>query len=462
LNPDQRDYSLGRIVYDELKRQLPDDAAQAAPATWQLAHALRARLDALGLSPVFDDLEMPLVGILAEMEQRGILIDRSLLDVLATEASAHIASLERHIYDQAGTEFNINSPAQLSDILFTRLAIKGKVRRTSGGAISTAATELEKLRDEHPIIESVLEYRELSKLKTTYIDPFPSLIGADGRIRTSYNQTGTATGRLSSSDPNLQNIPTRTELGQRFRAAFVAAPGTQLLSLDYSQLELRLVAHIAQDAVMMEAFRNGEDIHTRTASEVFGLAPAQVTKDMRRQAKVLNFGMIYGMGTLGFARAAGMSRDAAKRFIDEYFTRFAGVARYMETTKDAAFRDGYVSTLLGRRRTLPDVTSRIPQIAAQAERMAINHPIQGTGADLMKLAMIAVRRHLAQRGLTDVARMLLQVHDELVFEVPDAQVAQMAAELRALMEHVLELDVPVVVDAKAGPSWAHQTPITNQ
>jgi DNA polymerase-1 len=344
-------------------------------------------------------------------------------------------------------------------VLFTKLAIRGRVRRTSGGAPSTAAPELEKLREEHPIIDLILQYRELSKMKTTYIEPFPSLIAADGRIHTTYHQTGTATGRLSSSDPNLQNLPTRTELGQKFRAAFVADPGWQLLSLDYSQLELRLVAHIARDETMMDAFRAGEDIHTRTASEVFGLAPAQVTRDMRRQAKVLNFGIIYGMGALGFARAAGIKRDDARRFIDEYFRRFSGVAEYMERTKQEAAANGYVSTLLGRRRPLPDITSPVPQLAAAAERMAINHPIQGTGADLMKRSMIAVERHIRGSGLADRARMLLQVHDELVLEVRSNDLSSLTGSFRDIMEGVFTLDIPLLVDAKAGDNWARMTPI---
>jgi DNA polymerase-1 len=450
--PDARDYSLERVHSDVLGSALPEGPAAAACAAWRLATPLRERVSAVDMNRVMTEAEMPLIAILARMERLGIRVDTHLLKELSIIAARELAALEKSIYKKAGEEFNINSPSQLGEILFTKLGITGKVRRTAGGAPSTAAPELEKLRDEHPIIDLVLQYRELAKLEGTYIEPFPSLVAADGRVHTTYNQTGTATGRVSSNDPNMQNIPAGGELGTRFRAAFVPEPGLRLLSLDYSQLELRLVAHIAHDETMLEAFRNGEDIHTRTACEVFGIAPAQVTRDMRRQAKVLNFGIIYGMGSVGFARAAGVSRTDAKRFIDEYFVRFSGIARYMEATKQQAFEQGFVSTLLGRRRPLPDIASRIPQLAAAAERMAINHPIQGTGADLMKLAMIAISR---DRTLPKSVRMLLQVHDELVFEVHPDDIGEAAVTLASLMEGVMSLEVPIVADAKAGENWAH-------
>jgi len=460
-NPELRDYALERVAYETADRALSSEPASWPAAIWRLAPLLEDRLRTSGLTGLFADMEMPLVPVLAAMERTGIRVDTRTIDDLLTVAQHDVARLEQEIWKLAGGEFNINSPSQLADVLFTKLAIRGKVRRTSGGAPSTAAPELEKLRDEHPIVDLVLQYRELAKLKTTYIEPFPSLVGADGRMHTTYHQAGTATGRLSSSDPNLQNIPTRTELGQRFRAAFVADPGWKLVSLDYSQLELRLVAQIAHDETMLAAFRAGEDIHTRTASEVFGVAPAQVTKDMRRQAKVLNFGMIYGMGVLGFARAAGVSRDDAKRFMDEYFARFSGVARYMEQTKEEAYEKGYVSTLLGRRRPLKDIQSRIPQLAAAAERMAINHPIQGTGADLVKLAMLATDRLLRTGPLAGRARMLLQVHDELVLEARADTVGEAAAAVREAMETVYRLDVPLVVDVKTGDNWAHMEPLAD-
>ncbi len=458
-NPDMRDYALERVWYDYVSETLAVEQEAWPLALWRLWPLIAERLTSFDLMSMFTDLEMQLLPVLATMEHRGIRVDTTTISDLLKLARTTVAELERTIWKMAGGEFNINSPAQLGEILFTKLAIKGRVRRTGGGAPSTAAAELEKLRDEHPIIELILQYREMAKLKTTYIEPFPALIAADGRIHTTYRQAGTATGRLSSSDPNLQNVPTRTELGQRFRAAFVADPGWKFVSLDYSQLELRLVAHIAHDATMIEAFRAGEDIHTRTASVVFGVAQAAVTKDMRRQAKVLNFGIIYGMGVLGFARAASIGRDQAKQFIDEYFTRFSGVATYMERTKKEAYEHGYVSTLLGRRRPLPDITSRMPQLAAAAERMAINHPIQGTGADLVKSAMLAVDRHIKDNGLTDRVRMLLQVHDELVMEIRTEDVVVVTEHLRAVMEGVYHLDVPLTVDAKVGDNWSAMEPI---
>ncbi len=459
VNPEQREYELGRIAYDIAGISISDDPTDMVRAIGKLHPLMLERMRAMEVMDVFTKLEMPLVAILAAMERAGILVDTEQIDGLLTMANREVSSLEEQIYKSAGVTFNINSPSQLSDVLFTTLGLRGKVRRTGGGALSTAAAELEKLRDEHPIIELILQYRELNKLKTTYIEPFPSLVGADGRIHTTYNQAGAATGRLSSSNPNLQNIPTRTELGQRFRATFIAPPGFQLLSLDYSQLELRLVAHVAHDETMLEAFRNGEDIHTRTASEIFGVAPIAVTKDMRRQAKVLNFGIIYGMGTLGFARAAGVSRDVAKKFIEEYFARFPGVARYMEETKQSAFEKGYVTTLMGRRRPLPDIRSTMPQLQAQSERMAINHPLQGAGADIVKLAMVAVDAQIQQLGSTSGVRLLLQVHDELVLEVPEGSLPALAHDIARTMEQVVSLDVPLVVEAKAGPNWTDLKPI---
>lgn len=454
INPDRRNYPLEHVLHETLGRTLSEAPAEQIPILWDLEPALQKQLRTMKLERLARDVEMPLIPILAGMERVGIRVDTHTIAELLKIATKEVGALERKIWKLAGGEFNINSPSQLADILFTKLALKGRVRRTGGGAPSTAAPELEKLRGEHPIIELILQYRELNKLKNTYIEPFPSLIGSDGRIHTTYNQTGTATGRLSSSEPNLQNIPTRTELGQRFRAAFIAAPARRLLSLDYSQLELRLIAHIAQDATMLQAFREGEDIHTRTACEVFGVAPAQVTRDMRRQAKVLNFGIIYGMGELGFARAAGVDRKTARKFIDEYFARFSGIARYLERTKEEAARNGFVTTLLGRRRPLPDITSHIPQLAAGAERMAINHPIQGTGADLVKLAMHAVSQTIRAADWSDEVRMLLQVHDELVLELPASLVPEVVPAIRAAMESVYPLDIPLLVDAKIGDNWA--------
>ena len=372
LNPDLREYDFDKMYYLEFKETPNEDPDKKPAYLWKLKEHLWEKMKSANLIKIFEDIEMPLIKVLAEMELNGIKIKTETLKKLLVSTSKELAKLEGKIYKLAGASFNINSPSQLGEILFSKLQIKGRVRRTGGGAMSTAAPELEKLRDEHPIIDLRLQYRELQKLKTTYIEPFPLLVDkSDGRLHTTYNQTGTATGRLASQDPNLQNVPIRTALGQEFRKAFVAERGYCLLSLDYSQIELRIVAHIAQDEKMIEAFRNGEDVHTRTAAEIFEVVPEKVTKEMRRQAKVLNFGIIYGMGPLGFARAAGVDRQRAREFITKYLDDFSGVARYMEKTKEEAHRDGFVETLFGRRRQLLDIYSTIPQVQAQAERMAI-------------------------------------------------------------------------------------------
>ena len=457
ISPELRGFELDRVAYDTLQESVGEEASAWPPLYLRLREAQTARLTDLGLEELFGNLEMPLIAVLARMERNGIAVDPALLKLLSRQATKELNALQKKIHRLAGEDFNINSPQQLGTVLFERMNIRGKVKRTSTGALSTAAEELEKLRDEHPIIELILQWRELSKLTGTYIEPFPTLIADDGRVHTTYNQTGTATGRLSSQDPNLQNIPTKTELGQRFRSAFVAEKGNELLSLDYSQLELRLVAHIADDAVMREAFERGEDIHTKTASVVFGVPSENVSPQQRRQAKVLNFGIIYGMGSVGFARAAGISRDEARAFMDEYFSRFAGVAAYMERTKEQAARDGYVKTLMGRRRPLPEISSGMPHIAAGAERMAINHPVQGTGADIMKRAMLAV--DAAIRTRYPDTRLLLQVHDELVLEVPKGLVAEVGSTTRTLMEEAYELTVPLIVDVKYGMNWSDMKPL---
>lgn len=454
LQPDQRDYDLYKIYYALTSKAANEKPIYRPVYIWKLAQILEDRIKKLKLDKVFYGIEMPLIRVLARMEMRGILINTSSLGKLLKTTNAALKKLETKIYRLAGSEFNINSPAQLSEIIFNKLGLKGRIRHTGGGALSTAAAELEKLRDLHPIIGLVLEYRELQKLKTTYIEPFPSLVGPDNRLHTTYNQAGAATGRLSSQDPNLQNIPTRTELGQEFRKAFIAEKGFSLVAFDYSQLELRLVAHLAQDATMIETFKRGQDIHTRTAAEIYAVPPEKVTKEMRRQAKVLNFGIIYGMGPLGFSRASGVNRDQAKKFIDAYFTEFKGVAAYMEQMKKFAARTGYVETLFGRKRPLPDIHSGIPQLKAQAERIAINHPAQGTEADLIKLAMIAIDEHLRKEGLDQDVRMLLQVHDELVFEIKAPLIKKISPKIKELMEQVHKFDVPITVDVKFGPNWS--------
>ncbi len=452
LSPDSRDYDFHKIYYACFKEEA-DDPDQKQQHLWRLKEYLWDKLKSADLLKVFEDIELPLIQVLAEMETNGIKINAKALALLLKSGNIEIAKLEKQIYKHAGADFNINSPKQLGDVLFNKLGLSAKIRRTGGGALSTAASELEKLRDLHPIIELVLQYRELQKLRSTYIEPFPQLIAKDGRIHTNYNQTVAGTGRLSSQDPNLQNIPVKTELGQEFRRAFIADRDHQLVSFDYTQLELRIAAHIAQDKKMTETFNRGEDIHTRTAVEIFKVKPNEVTKDMRRQAKVLNFGIIYGMGSTSFARAAGVDRNTAKEFITKYFQEFSGVAKYMEDTKQLAHKQGYVETIFGRKRKLPDIRSTMPMLQSAAERAAINHPIQGTEADLVKLAMIKIHGFLHKDANSHGAKMLLQVHDEIVMEIKKSEVEKVAVEIKKIMESVHELSVPLTVDVKAGDNW---------
>ncbi len=455
LNYVIRDYPFADVYRHATKKEADRGPAFEATAAFELRDVLEKELIRSPARNVLEEIEIPLITVLAAMENRGIAVNTDIVRRLLIIADKEISELEKKIYALAGQEFNINSPQQLGGILFDTLKITGRVRKTGGGARSTAAPELEKLRDENPIIDLILQYREIQKLRSTYIEPFPALLSPrDGRLHTTYIQTGAITGRLASQDPNLQNIPIRTELGQEFRKAFVAAPGYTLVSLDYSQIELRIAAHMARDPVMTQAFINGEDIHTRTAAKVFDVEPTAVTKDMRRQAKVLNFGIMYGMGVMGFARAANVDRTAARQFMDKYFKEFAGIARYMEEMKQFAHKHGYVDTLFGRRRLLPDIRSTMPMLRASAERMAINMPMQGTQADIVKMAMNAVHADIEKRGVADDVRMLLQIHDELLFEIKKDLVTAEAKHLKKIMETVCTLDVPVIVEIKIGPNWA--------
>lgn len=460
LNSDQRDYDLAKIYFAEFKeagpepleKSSPDELAQRPKYIAKLKARFAERLAKENLSDIFEEIEVPVVQSIAEMEMRGIKVDEKAIAKLDKIITKELAGLEKQIYKMAGQEFNINSPSQLSDVLFNKLGIKGKVRKTGKGALSTAAPELEKLAPENPVIDLILKYREIQKLKTTYVDPFPGFVDPKtGRLHTTFNQTGTTTGRMSSQDPNLQNIPARTELGQEFRKVFVATPGFKLVSFDYSQLELRIAAHISGDQKMIAAFRSGEDIHTRTAAEIWNVPPEKVDANMRREAKVLNFGVLYGMGIMGFQRVSGVSRERAREFIDRYKEEFSGVNDYMESVKKAAFKDGYVTTIFGRKRWLPEIRSRMPHMIASAERMAINMPIQGTAADLMKLAMIGVSRLL--HGSKD-AYMLLQVHDELLFEIKEDKVVELSRKIKEKMESAHQLVVPVAVDVKVGDNWS--------
>ena len=395
-------------------------------------------------------LEKALAPVISRMEKTGIKIDIDYLASLGVALNQRLLELEKEIHQSAGVDFNINSPQQLSDVLFNRLQLKIKgLKKTPGRVVSTAAPELIKLRDQHKIIDAILEYRELAKLKTTYVDALPKLIGSDGRVRTTFDQLGTATGRLSSKNPNLQNIPIKTELGREIRKAFVAAKGYKLLAADYSQIELRVVASLANDVKMINALKSGGDIHILTAHEVFDVRPEEVSARMRQAAKALNFGVIYGMSVHGFSQASGLPPDKAKAFIQKYFDEFHGVAKYVEKTKEEAAKNGYVQTLFGRKRFIPEINSSVWNLKAAAERMAVNLPVQGTAADLIKMAMVEINLKLKTKNL----KLLLQVHDELVFEVPKEEIQTVAQQIKDIMENVCQLAVPLKVEIKAGDNW---------
>lgn len=401
---------------------------------------------------VMSTIEMPLVSVLASMEIAGVKIDVPFLKKTAKEFAANLAKLEKAIYKEAGKEFNINSPAQMKEILFDALKVSTEgIGKTKSG-FSTAADELEKLKDKHPIVPKLMEYREVAKLLSTYLEALPELVSpVTGRVHTDYNQTVAATGRLSSSNPNLQNIPIRTELGQPIRKAFIAEKGNKLVAADYSQFELRIVASLSGDEKMIASFRKGEDIHARTAAEINGIPIDKVTKQMRYAAKEVNFGVMYGMGAWGLAARTGLSRDEAKTFIEKYFALYKGIAAYLETTKELARTQGYVETLFGRRRYLPEIGSSMAAVRAAAERMAVNLPIQGTQADLIKLAMIRIHKELPT--VCPEAKMLMQVHDELVFEVPAAEAQRVAMFVHREMEAVEKLKVPIVAEVRIGDNW---------
>lgn len=433
-------------------------AEEAGALLHVLVPCLKKELEREKLLPILTTYELPLIPVLARMEEHGILVDVPYLRTLATELQQDKKALEAKMEKLIGKTINPASPAQLSEVLFTDLGLPTKGIKKGKTGYSTAASELEKLRGMHPLIELIEDHRELAKMLSTYVETLPDLADKESRIHTTYNQAIAATGRLSSTDPNLQNIPIRTELGRRIRRAFVADKGYTLLSCDYSQIELRLVAAIAHDQKMLEAFREGKDIHTATASAIWNIPLAEVSKDQRRIAKAINFGIIFGQGPQGLSQVAGISYADAKQFIATYFEVYKGVQTYMTETKALAHTQGYVETLSGRRRYLPDLASQMHQLRAQAERMAINMPIQGTDADLMKRAMIEVDRLLP--SFSPDSRLLLQVHDELVLEVPDSEVTKVAKTLKELMESVEKFGVPLLVEAKCGKNWAEMEPLS--
>jgi DNA polymerase I len=452
LDPTYSSHSLPEVALRRFNLKLSGNLAEAADLTGRLASALRKEVDDLGLASVYEEIDAPLVPVLARMEDAGVKIDLAALERMSGKLHHEAAAKARDIYERCGVEFNINSPKQLGDVLFNKLALPIPVKYGKGKKISTAVDVLEGLAADHEVPRMVLDYRQLTKLKSTYVDALPALIRShSGRVHTTFGQTGTATGRLSSANPNLQNIPIRTELGREIRAAFIAEPGHVLLAADYSQIELRLLAHYSKDKLLVEAFRRGDDIHTLTASQVFGVPPLMVTPDHRRQAKVVNFGIVYGLSAFGLSQNLGIEPSEARKFIDAYFEKYAGVRAFIDATLEQTRRDQRVKTLFGRIRPIPDINSKNATQRGFAERTAVNTPLQGTAADLIKLAMIRIDAEIRKRRMK--SRMTLQVHDELVFEVPESEVEAMKPLVREHMEQAHSLEVPLLVEIGVGPNW---------
>ena len=452
LDPTYSSHRLADVALRHFNLKLAGELAESADIAGRLAVTLRGEVEQAGLGRLYEEMDLPLVPVLARMEQAGVKIDTAALARMSAELEREIAAKAKEIYQAAGTEFNVGSPKQLGDVLFNRMNLPKPVKYGKGRMISTAVDVLEELAENHPIARMVLDYRQLAKLKSTYVDALPALINpATGRLHTTFDQAGTATGRLSSANPNLQNIPIRTELGRGIRAAFIAEPGHVLLTADYSQIELRLLAHFSRDPLLVEAYRRGDDIHTLTASQVFGVPPLMVTPDHRRQAKVVNFGIVYGLSAFGLSQQLGIEPGEAKQFIANYFDRYKGVRAFIDKTLEEARRDMKVKTLFGRVRPIPDINSKNVNQRGFAERTAVNTPLQGTAADLIKIAMIRIDAVLRERGLK--SRMTLQVHDELVFEVPEHEVETMKSLVQEHMEKVHALAVPLQVEMGVGANW---------
>ena len=479
LNPGSRAHSLDKLAFSEFgyemmpiveligkkgKDQLTIDqvdidkvswyACEDADYTYQLYLNFKDELKTKKCQELFTKIEMPLMPVLLEMEQNGVKINSEFLNKKSVGIKKKIKTISAEIYEHAGKEFNIASPKQLKEILFEELYIPVDNIKVGKTGFSTGAAELEKIKDNHPIVPLILQYRELAKIDNTYLESLPKLVSdKDSRVHTSFNQTVTATGRLSSTDPNLQNIPTRTELGKEVRKGFIAETGYEILNADYSQVELRIVASISEDKTMIEAFKKGLDIHTQTAAAINDLDPEEVTKDVRRTAKAVNFGIIYGMGAFGLAQGANITQFEAKDFIDKYLETYKGIKKYMDVTKKFAVTEGYVETLFKRRRYLPEINSGMAQVRRAAERMAINAPIQGTAADIMKIAMIEVSRILKEKFKPTDYKLIIQVHDSLMIETKKEKTKAIAKIVKQVMENVVKLKVPIVVDIEAGKSW---------
>ncbi|MGD0791165.1 MAG: DNA polymerase I [Terriglobales bacterium] len=452
LDPTYSSHSLPEVALRRFNLKLSGNLAEAADVTGRLATALRKEVDDQGLTSVYEEIDAPLVPVLARMEDAGVKIDPAVLGQMSVKLQREAEAKARDIYERCGAEFNINSPKQLGDVLFRKLALPMPSKYGRGKKISTAVDVLEGLAADHEVPRLVLEYRQLTKLKSTYVDALPALIRSQsGRVHTTFGQTGTATGRLSSANPNLQNIPIRTELGREIRAAFIAETGHVLLAADYSQIELRLLAHFSKDKLLVEAFRRGDDIHTLTASQLFGVPPLMVTPEHRRAAKVVNFGIVYGLSPFGLSQQLGIEPGEARKFIDAYFEKYAGVRAFIDATIEQTRRDQRVKTLFGRIRPIPDINSKNATQRGFAERTAVNTPLQGTAADLIKLAMIRIDEEIRKREFA--SQMTLQVHDELLFDVLPEELDTVRDLVKENMEKVYPLAVPLVADIGIGRNW---------
>jgi DNA polymerase I len=454
INPTHTTHPLPDVVARFSGRPLPPGEEllpASANAIRGLATVLKEDVESLGAGKVYRDIDLPLVPVLLRMEEAGVRIDRTVLSAMSDRLTVEMNRVSEQIFEGAGHRFNINSPKQLGDVLFNKMHLPKPIKYGRGKVVSTAVDVLEELAEHNEVPRQVLQYRQLAKLKSNYIDSLPLLADAEGRVHTTFNQVGTSTGRLSSTNPNLQNIPIKTELGREIRAAFIAAPGNLLISADYSQIELRLMAHFSEDPLLVRAFAEGQDIHTLTASEVFGIAPEAMDKQTRDRAKAVNFGIVYGISPFGLAQQLGIEQNVARLYIETYFARYSGVRSYIDRLLEETRREQRVRTLFGRVRPIPDMQSRNANLRGFAERTAVNTPLQGTAADLIKIAMIRIDRRLREENFA--AQMTLQVHDELLFDVPEKEVEQVKQLVRHEMETVIELKVPVVVDCGAGLNW---------
>ncbi len=452
LTADPSASTTDAVIARRLRTKAEGGVDQLADFALELGNSLAAEVEERGLTSVYETIDLPLAPVLARMEDNGVRIDAGELDRLSVRMDERLAALAAQIHELAGHPFNINSPQQLAKVLFDEMGLPAPPRSGKKKGLSTAADVLEVLSPEYRVAQLVLDYRQVGKLKGTYVDALPLLISPeDGRLHTTFNPAGAATGRLSSANPNLQNIPIRSDLGREIRAAFVPRSGWKLIVADYSQIELRLLAHMSRDPVLVTAFQCGEDIHTRTAAEVFGVPPIAVTPELRRRAKAVNFGIVYGLSAFGLANQLGIPRTEAELYIKSYFERYQGVRIFIDRTIEEVRRKGLTTTLFGRQRPIPDIKSRNPNARGFAERTAVNTPLQGTAADLIKLAMIRIHREIESRGLR--TEMLLQVHDELIFEAPESESAGIAGLVKDTMESVDELEVPLIVDIGIGDNW---------